>query len=903
MVVELTDGGFPLAGVTLNVTGPSGSGLPSTPVVTNSAGQASLVLRMPRTLGPASFQVSAPGATPLNFGATVSSPANGTLITLVNVDNSRGNDGTPGPATLAHVGELRAMVQATDGSVYFTDAYFCWIYKLSNDGTLTQIAGNGTCGETGDGASALSAELYYPSGLALDEVDQLLFVADNLGNTVRVVNLITGQIDLVAGGGTAPAPGYGDGSAALSAVLSQPFNLAFHVESGTRYLYVADYGHQRLRRINLDAQTIEAFVGQGSGNAQASFYNCGNYLGCEVTWDPAGNAYISATLTTPGGYANGIIRRRTNGTYDLITGSSTTNYTDGVPAIQASYASPPGMAFDEAGDLFVVDRTRFLVREIDASTSRIRTVIGNGTQGYQGNDSSAINAELNGPWSVVVEPNQNLLITDFDNYMIREAWGLAQSTPSGASLSLVSGDGQSTQLDQTPTQVFKVQLLDGNGQPLSGYTVNWSVVDPGGALYQNATVTNANGYVQTVGRVGLAPGPYHFQASFNDIFGNPVNGSPVTFTVTAVAPTTGTVFTTVNMNHVTGDTGFPGPATLANVGELRDFARASDGTLYITDYTYGRVLKLSPAGYLTSFVGTGSGGYAGDNGPASAAQLSNPQGIALDEANGLLYIADSGNNVIRLVDLTTTPPTISTFAGVHGGTGSAPYGDNGPASAAILSNPTHLVLRTEGGVPYLYVSDLYHNSIRRINLLTTLITTWFTTTTVSGGGGKVTFDDCGTSDGCSVVWDSNNVPYISGHFFDGVFYNPQAIVRWTQTGPGGGTLTMLVGTNPGNSGDHVSDGVAGTNTALSASPQLSFGANGNLTFVDQFSNRVRYLDSSSGNVYTIAGDPTGNTTGGYSGDSVPLSQSVLNHPWMYMLTPDGHQLISDDQNYCLREAY
>jgi DNA-binding beta-propeller fold protein YncE len=136
--------------------------------------------------------------------------------------------------------------------------------------------------------------------------------------------------------------------------------------------------------------------------------------------------------------------------------------------------------------------------------------------------------------------------------------------------------------------------------------------------------------------------------------------------------------------------------------------------LYIADSGNNRVRRVDLATQtITTFAGTGTAGFSGDGGPATAAELSGPYGLALDSRS--LYIADSGNNRVRRVGL--AKPTITTVAG----TGLPAFaGDGGPATGAQLYDPTGLAL--DSG--YLYMADRGNSRIRRIHLATQTITTF-----------------------------------------------------------------------------------------------------------------------------------------------------------------------------------
>jgi len=138
-----------------------------------------------------------------------------------------------------------------------------------------------------------------------------------------------------------------------------------------------------------------------------------------------------------------------------------------------------------------------------------------------------------------------------------------------------------------------------------------------------------------------------------------------------------------------GSEGDGGPATEAQVNNPFGLALDSSGNLYIADQFNNRVRKLTPDGKLSTVAGTGKASYSGDNGPATEAALNHPCGIAID-ASGNLYIADTANNSIRKV---TSAGTISTFAGT-GSIGNT--GDDGEATKAVLDHPIGLALDAQG---------------------------------------------------------------------------------------------------------------------------------------------------------------------------------------------------------------
>src|SRR5438874_1824513 len=155
-----------------------------------------------------------------------------------------------------------------------------------------------------------------------------------------------------------------------------------------------------------------------------------------------------------------------------------------------------------------------------------------------------------------------------------------------------------------------------------------------------------------------------------------------------------------------------GPATAARLNKPSGVAVDPAGNLYIADRGNQRIRKVSADGTISTYAGTGTVGFAGDGGPATAAQLNEPVGVALDPA-GNLYIAERENHRIRKV---TPGGVISTYAG----TGTQGFsGDGGPATGAQLLGPGGVALDPAGN---LYIADLDNSRTRRVSTVDTIAT-------------------------------------------------------------------------------------------------------------------------------------------------------------------------------------
>jgi DNA-binding beta-propeller fold protein YncE len=171
-----------------------------------------------------------------------------------------------------------------------------------------------------------------------------------------------------------------------------------------------------------------------------------------------------------------------------------------------------------------------------------------------------------------------------------------------------------------------------------------------------------------------------------------------------------------------GYSGDGGPAIRARLNEPYGIALDQDGNLYIADRHNHCVRRVDPAGVITTFAGDGTAGFGGDGGPAAAAQMVEPNGLALDPAGTRLFIADVGGHRVRVVDLASG--TIATFAG----TGAAEHGgDDGPAAEARIHGARAVEVAADGTV---YILERQGSTLRRVDPHSGVITT------IAGTGGR-----------------------------------------------------------------------------------------------------------------------------------------------------------------------
>ena len=303
-----------------------------------------------------------------------------------------------------------------------------------------------------------------------------------------------------------------------------------------------------------------------------------------IAFDHKGNLYIAD------GYSNRIRKVDTAGIITTFAGNGVGSYNgDNIPADSAELYHPVGITFDRVGNLYFTDAWNERVRKIDTA-GIITTIAGTGTYGYNGDNIPADSAKLYQPWGIAVDANNNIYISDAENHRIRKV-------DTAGIITTIAGTG------------------------IAGYTG-----DNGLALV--AEINGPYGIVlDDTGNI------YFADASEN---------------VVRKIDTLG-IITNIAGTGVAGFTGDNGPADTAQLKSSGGIAIDNAGNIYIADIDNQRIRKVTVAtGIITTIVGNGVNAYGGNGGPAMAAEISDPTGVAFD-VSGNLYIADFGNNLIRRI--------------------------------------------------------------------------------------------------------------------------------------------------------------------------------------------------------------------------------------------------------------
>ncbi|MCA1683547.1 MAG: right-handed parallel beta-helix repeat-containing protein, partial [Actinobacteria bacterium] len=548
--------------------------------------------------------------------------------------------------------------------------------------------------------------------------------------------------------------------------------------------------------------------------------------------DSAGNLFISDV-------DNNRIRRVDAVTHVITTvagNGSSASSGDGGPATAAGF-NPRGIAFDPAGNLYIVDVVVGRIRKVlpgpdglvnGGPGETISTYVGGGTllldPANEGKpalqfslpDSNAF------PEGITFDSAGNLYVT-----LVGSPRVIKVAVAGSHALTTVAGNGTPARLGPS-----------GDGGPATAAMLDFPygvTVDPAGNLYiadgdarRVRRVDHATHIITTIAGVGQLSDIGAF-GTYGD--GGPGTAAPLGFPADVTFRSGSTYFVDrstglvrrVDANGIIttyagGGVNDGGPATAAVLNHPRGLDTDAAGNLYIADCGNGRVRKVTPAGVISTVAG---GGEQLNTGPAVNVALGCPSDVAVVKsgpAAGTIYIADSADNRIRKV---APDGTISTVVG----TGVAGFsGDGGAATLARLNNPQGVNLAPNGD---LLIADTGNNRVRRVAVATGKIST------VAGNGAFGPGSDGVQATSTTVVGPTDVTVDGAGN----LIIAESGFNRIRMVTPAGIISTIAGNGIPGFSGD----GGPARSATLSAPTQLQFDAVGNLLFTDRGNGRVRQI--------------------------------------------------------------
>lgn len=608
------------------------AGLAGEPGATNGTGSAA------RFNQPQGVAVDAAGtiyvADTFNHQIRKITPA-GEVTTLAGSAAEKGT--TDGTGTDARFDQPMGVAVTPAGDILVADSNNHTIRRITPNGAVTTVAGLARRHGSVDGTGS-AARFYQPMGVAVD-VSGNIIVADTNNFTIRRISP-AGAVTTVAGSTGKVGTADGVGSAAL---FFGPRGVAV---GPAGQILVADLFNCAVRSIAPDG-TVTTLAGKAGGligwadgtGADAQF----GYL-AGVTADHNGNAYVVDI------WHNTVRKITPTGTVTALAGNADSIGSADGTADKARFYYPSGVAVDNAGTVYVVDRFNYTLRRI-TSTGTVSTLAGKaGESAYVDGTGSA--ARFFVPQSVAVDSAGNAYVTEPRNHTIRKITpaGVVSTFAGAIDLSgSTDGNGAAARFN------FPYGLaIDGadNLYVSDRYNCTIRKITPAGTVTTLAGSPNVNGLVDGTGSDALFSGP---EGVAVDKAGNVYVADLYNCTIRKITPA-GVVTTLAGNPRHAGST--DGTGNAARFNYPTSVAVDDDGNVYVLDTLNHTFRRVTPDGVVTTLAGSAQTDGSSNDGLGNAVRFFQPTSVAMTRT-GFAYVADTQNNTIRQGQLAGPPVATS----------------------------------------------------------------------------------------------------------------------------------------------------------------------------------------------------------------------------------------------------
>jgi sugar lactone lactonase YvrE len=717
-------------------------------------------------------------------------------------------------------------------------------------GTIGTIAGYGVFGSTGDGGNAAPNATFPTSSARLGSADQLaldaagsLYMSDISLNEIRridptgIITTITGHYGIATNCNQA-VDTIGDGCPATNATLKAPTGLSIDSFGNTTIL---DGTNQVVRQVNVSTTTAtfaNTAIGSSSVPQVLTLYNTSantvNFSGIQI---PASYSQTGGTCT-----ANTSLVAGANCTLSIVFTPQSAGMLNGTINISSNSINPLTLNLTGTGTPVSTTTTDTVTPNpsgLGQTVTFVATVTRNSTP-PTGSVTFSIGSGSSGAIMLLAAGTNTSTATYSTNSL---AAGIYSVTAS------YSGGGNFTSSSSTATSLVV--------STKASTTTSLSVSPVTPAVGSSITLT------ATVSASGVPTGIVYF---YN---GNIYIG---------MATLDGTTASLVTTSVIAGSNSF----TAVYQGDGNYLLSTSSSQ--VATAAQAATLLFTP-GVLTTVAGNGTVGYSGDGLPSTAAQLNGVNGITVDNA-GNLYLADTGNNVIRIVN---TQGTAITMAGVTIPAGAiatvvgngtkctsttlTACGDGAPANSASLSGPTYVKLDVAGNI---YIADTGDNAVRVVNTQQIAITVTGVTippnaiATVAGTGTSCPSSTASPACGDTGLAIAATLKAPRGVYVDlasNIYIADSSDSRIRKVNGSTGVITSVAGTGTGG---YSGDGVQATTAKIGSVHGLYVDASGQIYFADDTGDRIRTINT-SGIINTIAGTGVGSNGGAGVATNVPIN--------------------------------